>query len=47
MEKYLHACQGLVLMKTADGGEELVSVSKWLGALCEEWGLSKADWNFE
>jgi tetratricopeptide (TPR) repeat protein len=47
MEKYLHAFQGLVLLKTADGGEELVSVSKWLGALCEEWGLSKADWNFE
>jgi tetratricopeptide (TPR) repeat protein len=47
MEKYLHAFQGLVLLKTADGGEELVSVSKWLGALCEEWGLSKADWNFK
>jgi hypothetical protein len=47
MEKYLHACQGLVLMKTTDRGEELVSVSKWLGLLCEEWGLSKADWNFE
>jgi hypothetical protein len=29
------------------GGQELVSVSKWPGTLCEEWGLSKADWNFE
>ncbi|KAF4170656.1 hypothetical protein CNMCM8694_004505 [Aspergillus lentulus] len=47
MEKYLDACEGLVLMETVDGGEELVSVSKWLGTLCEEWGLSKADWNFE
>jgi hypothetical protein len=34
-------------MKTDDGGEELVSISKWLGTLCEEWGLSKDDWNFE
>ncbi|EAW19769.1 uncharacterized protein NFIA_093890 [Aspergillus fischeri NRRL 181] len=47
MEKYFRACEGLVLMKTDNGGEELVSVSKWLGTLCEEWGLSKADWNFE
>ncbi|GFF37990.1 hypothetical protein IFM61606_02152 [Aspergillus udagawae] len=47
LEKYLHASKGLVAMKTGDGGEELVSVSKWLGTLCAEWGLSKADWNFE
>jgi hypothetical protein len=47
MEKYLRACKRLVLIETGDGNEELVSVSKWLGTLCEEWGLSKADWNFE
>lgn len=47
MEKYLQTCQGLVRMKTDNGGEELVSVSEWLGTLCEEWGLSKADWDFE
>ncbi|PKX89971.1 uncharacterized protein P174DRAFT_454144 [Aspergillus novofumigatus IBT 16806] len=47
MEKYFRACEGLVLMNADNGGEELVSVSKWLGTLCEEWGLSKADWNFE
>lgn len=47
MEKYLRACKGLVLINTDDGDEELISVSKWLGTLCEEWGLSKADWNFE
>lgn len=46
-EQYLRACKGLVLMKTDDGGEELVSTSKWLGTLCEDWGMSKTDWNFE
>jgi hypothetical protein len=46
-EQCLHAYKGLVLIETEDGGEELVSASKWLGTLYEEWGLSKADWNFE
>lgn len=46
-EQYLRAFKGLVSMKTADGGEELISTSKWLGTLCEDWGMSKTDWNFE
>lgn len=47
VEQYFRACKELVLIKREDGAEELVSVSKWLGMVCEEWGLSKADWNFE
>ncbi|KAJ5583262.1 hypothetical protein N7535_001882 [Penicillium sp. DV-2018c] len=47
MEQYLHACKEIVIMKMEDGGEEAVSVSKWLGMLCEEWGLVKTDWGFE
>ncbi|GES59542.1 eukaryotic translation initiation factor 3 subunit A [Aspergillus terreus] len=47
IEQYLRACREVVLMKSDDGGEEVWSVSKWLGTLCEEWGLSKADWGFE
>ena len=33
-EQCLHAYKGLVLIETEDGGEELVSASKWLGSLC-------------
>ncbi|KAJ5130131.1 uncharacterized protein N7515_006170 [Penicillium bovifimosum] len=47
MEQYLYACKDIVVMKTDDGGQEAVSASKWLGMLCEEWGLSKTDWGFE
>ncbi|PLN80582.1 hypothetical protein BDW42DRAFT_201246 [Aspergillus taichungensis] len=46
-EQYFRACKEQVLIRNDGGEEELVSVSKWLGTLCEEWGLSKADWNFE
>ncbi|KAL2866508.1 uncharacterized protein BJX67DRAFT_129640 [Aspergillus lucknowensis] len=46
-ENYVRASRRLIAMKTDNGDDELVSVSKWLGTLCEEWGLSKADWNFE
>lgn len=47
MERYIHACKKLVPLTCEDGSIELVSISKWLGGLCEEWGLSKSDWDFE
>ncbi|KAL2829491.1 hypothetical protein BDW59DRAFT_159079 [Aspergillus cavernicola] len=47
MEKYIRACNRLVTVTAEDGSEELISASKWLGTLCEEWGLSKTDWDFE
>lgn len=46
-ERYLRACREVVLMRSDDGSEEVVSVAKWLGMLCEEWGLDRADWGFE
>ncbi|KAH8696577.1 hypothetical protein BGW36DRAFT_381275 [Talaromyces proteolyticus] len=47
MERYIHSCKKLVSMTSRDGSIELITVSKWLGILCEQWGLSKADWKFE
>ncbi|KAL5332597.1 hypothetical protein BJX70DRAFT_407212 [Aspergillus crustosus] len=47
MQNYISASGRMVSMNIDDGDEELVHVSKWLGTLCEEWGLSKADWGFE
>lgn len=46
-EKYVHFCKRLIPVKADDGSQELISPSKWLGDLCEEWGLSKTDWNFD
>jgi hypothetical protein len=47
MERYIQGCKKLVPLASEDGSIELVSMSKWLGCLCEEWGLSKVDWDFE
>lgn len=47
IERYVQACRQLVPLEKEDGSVELVTISKWLGGLCEEWGLSKADWDFE
>ncbi|KAL4939882.1 hypothetical protein BDV06DRAFT_230783 [Aspergillus oleicola] len=46
-DSYARAYKKLILVKAEDGTDKLISSSKWLGILCEEWGLSKADWNFE
>jgi hypothetical protein len=47
MERYLLAFKRLVPMKAEDGRIEFVTSSKWLGSLCEQWGMSRADWKFE
>ncbi|KAL4787635.1 hypothetical protein BJX76DRAFT_302251 [Aspergillus varians] len=46
-DNFLRALKRLVPVKAEDGSEELISSSKWLGNLCEDWGMSKSDWNFE
>ncbi|CRG88372.1 Eukaryotic translation initiation factor 3 subunit A [Talaromyces islandicus] len=47
IERYVQACKKLVPVKHEDGSIERVTISQWLGGLCEEWGLSKADWEFD
>lgn len=47
MASYVRAWKKLILVKAEDGSEMLISPSKWLGTLCEQWGLTKSDWNFE
>ncbi|BCS18138.1 tetratricopeptide repeat protein [Aspergillus puulaauensis] len=44
---YVRAWKRLIPVKAEDGSEELIDPSKWLGTICEQWGLSKSDWNFE
>lgn len=44
---YVRAWKPLIPVKAEDGSEELIDPSKWLGTICEQWGLSKSDWNFE
>ncbi|KAL3481741.1 hypothetical protein BJX99DRAFT_253268 [Aspergillus californicus] len=47
MTSYVRAWKQLVPVQGEDGSETFISASKWLGNLCDEWGLSKSDWNFE
>ncbi|KAF9888811.1 hypothetical protein FE257_008180 [Aspergillus nanangensis] len=42
-EQFIRACRGMIQAKDS----EMMTVSKWLGGLCDEWGLSKTQWNFE
>ncbi|KAL4924278.1 tetratricopeptide repeat protein [Aspergillus undulatus] len=47
MQSYIRAWKRLVPVTAEDGSEQLISASKWLGNLCDEWGLDKKEWNFE
>ena len=44
---YVRAWKRLIPVKSENGCEELISSSKWLGTICEKWGLSKSDWDLE
>ncbi|KAL2826549.1 hypothetical protein BJY01DRAFT_229673 [Aspergillus pseudoustus] len=46
-QSLVQAWKKLVPVVNEDGGEKLISASKWMGNLCEEWGLAKEDWDFE
>ncbi|KAL4770186.1 hypothetical protein BDW60DRAFT_224417 [Aspergillus nidulans var. acristatus] len=47
LENYVLAWKRLVPVTTADGSEQLISASKWLGNLCDDWKLDKSEWGFE
>jgi hypothetical protein len=46
-QSYARAWKRVVPVVAEDGSERLVPVAKWLGDLCDEWGLAKGDWDFE
>ncbi|KAL2785547.1 hypothetical protein BJX66DRAFT_57918 [Aspergillus keveii] len=46
-QSYARAWKRVVPVAAEDGSERLVPVAKWLGDLCDEWGLAKGDWDFE
>ncbi|KAL4874879.1 hypothetical protein BJY04DRAFT_224575 [Aspergillus karnatakaensis] len=47
IDSYVRAWKRLVPVSVEDGSEVLISVSQWLGDLCEDWGLSRLDFSFE
>ncbi|KAL4816105.1 hypothetical protein BDW67DRAFT_59319 [Aspergillus spinulosporus] len=47
LENYVLAWKRLVPVTAADGSEQLISASKWLGNLCDDWKLDKSEWGFE
>ncbi|KAL4935527.1 hypothetical protein BDV06DRAFT_217363 [Aspergillus oleicola] len=44
---YVRAWNRLIPVTDENGNEVLVTLSQWLEGVCEEWGLSKSNWNFE
>ncbi|KAL2811754.1 hypothetical protein BJX63DRAFT_422150 [Aspergillus granulosus] len=46
-QSYVRGWKKLVPVVAEDGSEQLISASKWMGNLCEDWGLAKEDWDFE
>ncbi|KAJ0425240.1 hypothetical protein BJY00DRAFT_275014, partial [Aspergillus carlsbadensis] len=42
----VRAWKRLVPVVAEDGTERLISTEKWLGRVCDEWGLAKEDWGF-
>ncbi|KAL4969439.1 uncharacterized protein BDV14DRAFT_196251 [Aspergillus stella-maris] len=46
-EHYVRAWNRLIPKVDEDGNEVLLTLSQWLGGVCEEWGLPKSNWNFE
>ncbi|KAL4745639.1 hypothetical protein BDW72DRAFT_198463 [Aspergillus terricola var. indicus] len=47
LKNYVLAWKRLVPVTAADGTEQLISASKWLGNLCDDWKLDKSEWGFE
>ncbi|KAL4738252.1 hypothetical protein BDV11DRAFT_171176 [Aspergillus similis] len=47
LENYVLAWKRLVPVTGEDGTERLISASKWLGNLCDDWKLNKSEWGFE
>jgi tetratricopeptide (TPR) repeat protein len=46
-QSYTRAWKRVVPVVAEDGSERLLPLAKWLGDLCDEWGLAKGDWDFE
>lgn len=47
LENYVLAWKRLVPVTAEDGSQQLISASKWLGNLCDDWKLDKSEWGFE
>ncbi|KAI9375186.1 hypothetical protein BJX61DRAFT_192231 [Aspergillus egyptiacus] len=47
LDNYVLAWKRLVTVTAEDGSQQLIDVSKWLGNLCDDWGLDKSEWGFE
>ncbi|KAL4790459.1 hypothetical protein BDV19DRAFT_394033 [Aspergillus venezuelensis] len=46
-KSYVRAWNRLIPVTDGDGNEVLLTLSQWLGSICDEWGLPKSNWNFE